>query len=311
MDGQSKEQVFERAQNIIRDKACREDTLYVFSLYHSGDTMKLAAYAHHLKEFYSQPRIAFVSLQKNSVVKDMFDAVDEIITISEEEREILELTSQQHVCMYGENWIVGSSKNMLLSHFPGPEGVYGTDVSKVFPNACEAYKSMILQIPYFYDAADVSSDFVDAYDEILAERYKNSILLAPFAYSIPSPEPYFWEDLARWLKEEGYDVYTNVSQSEQEIDGTMRLCEDLRTTFNLCRYFSAIISTRSGFSDFMAFQPEVLHIVFSPEENMMRFHDIAAYGRSEKIYNINWNMRDPMPEQEMLERVEDILEEYA
>ena len=303
----SKKEVFDLARQIIDEKAACEDTLYVFSLYHSGDTMKLAAYAHHLKEFYDQTRIAFVSTQVNSPMWQMFDYIDEVVPLNEEEREILELSSQYHTHMYGENWIMGSSRNMLLSHFPGPGGIHGTDITKTFPNACEAYKSMILQIPYFYEAADVADSFRDPFDDALADEYARAILLAPNTYSIPSPEPECWEFLAFKLMDEGYEVYTNAFGEEPVIEGTKRFDFNMRDTFNLSRYFRAVISARSGLSDFLAFQPEMLHIVLNPEEQIMRFHDIACFGKSKKIMNINWNMEDPMPYPTLLEEIEETL----
>ena len=301
--------IFDDAQRIIKEKATRKDTLYIFSLYHSGDTMKLAPYAHHLKRFYEQERIAFVLVQKSAYLAEMFDAIDEIIPLSEEEREILELTSQQHMYMYGENWIIGSSKNMLLSHFPGPKGIHGTDECYTFPNACEAYKSMILQIPYFYEAADVADAFKDPFNDDLADRYARSILLAPNTYSIPSPEVEFWEYLAFQLVKNGYEVYTNAFGEEPVIEGTQRFDCGMRDAFNLSRYFRAVITARSGFSDFLAFQPDALHIVFSPEEKIMKFHDISCYGKSQRIHNINWEMEDPVSFPVLYEEVERILAE--
>ena len=301
--------IFDDAQKIITEKATRKDTLYIFSLYHSGDTMKLAPYVHHLKRFYEPDRIAFVLVQKSAYLTEMFEAIDEILPLTEEEREILELASQQHMCMYGENWIVGSSKNMLLSHFPGPEGVHGTDTRLTFPNACEAYKSMILQIPYFYEAADVADSFKEPFDDDLADQYARSILLAPNTYSIPSPDMEFWEFLAYKLIDAGYEVYTNAFGDEPVIEGTLRFDYGMRDTYNLSRYFRGVITARSGFSDFLAFQPEVLHIVLSPEEKIMRFHDISCYGKSKRIHNINWEMEDPVSYSVLYEEVERILAE--
>ena len=182
---------------------------------------------------------------------------------------------------------------MLLSHFPGPNGLNGTDRTKTFPNACEAYKAMFLQIPYFYPAADVSPSFLDDYDSTQADLYHNSILLVPRSYSLPSPDEDFWEFLTEALCEKGgYDVYTNVSPAEKEVKGTLRLEKSIRETFNLSRYFRAVISTRCGFSDHLAFQPDARHIVLSPEERLMEFNDIAAYGKSDQIVNIDFGMME-------------------
>ncbi len=307
----SKNEVLKKASEIIQKKTSDKDTLYVFSLYHSGDAMKLVAYAHHLKRFYPQDKIVFITEQQKSDMWKMFDVVDGVEALEKEEREILELASQQHCLMYGENWIIGSCKNMLLSHFPGPEGVYGTDTAFTFPNACEAYKSMLLQIPYFYPAADVCATYLDDYDDDLADEYAKSILLAPTTYSIPSPEVDFWEYLAYRLQEKGFDVYTNAYGEEKEIEGTKRFSYGMKDTFNRSRYFYSVISARSGLSDFLAFQPEMLHIVLSPEENMMNFHDISCYGKSERIKNINWNMEDPLPYPVLWEQIEELLMENS
>ncbi len=100
-----RKQVLDFAGQIIGYKANRPDTLYIFSLYQGGDTLKLAAYSHHLKAFYPQQRIAIVCLQKHSVVAEMFDHIDEVIPMDAKEKDILEMASQDHSYMYGPNWI--------------------------------------------------------------------------------------------------------------------------------------------------------------------------------------------------------------
>ena len=224
-------------------------------------------------------------MEHSTFVSEMFECFEECIVINKEERDLLEMVSQAHMCMSGPNYIIGNLRSLVMTEFPGTEGVFKADRKKAFPNACESYKSMVLQIPYFYPAADVSEGFTDPFDEGLKEKYENSILLAPVANSLPGPDIEFWEGLAEELNKLGYIVYTNVKSGEFEITGTIRLETSIREIFNLSRYFHCVISSRSGLCDTLAFQKEAAHIVISPEVGTMEFNDIRIYEKNDKVFN--------------------------
>ena len=87
------------------------------------------------------------------------------------------------------------------------------------------------------------------------------------------------------------DVYTNVAGNEMPLDGTKRLQVSLQDTFCICSYCRGLISYRSGFTDVMAFNHKVRHVVINPGEAELEYNDITIFG-SNRVLNVVYDDRD-------------------
>lgn len=88
------------------------------------------------------------------------------------------------------------------------------------------------------------------------------------------------------MENSGFQVYTNVYGDEKEIPGTERLEVSIREAFQIVRYSAGVVSYRSGFSDILAFQPELPHVVINPDAHIMSFDDCSVLGNAKKLLNL-------------------------
>ncbi|WP_019153825.1 Rossmann-fold NAD(P)-binding domain-containing protein [Robertmurraya massiliosenegalensis] len=80
-----------------------------------------------------------------------------------------------------------------------------------------------------------------------------TVILAPYANSIPQIKWEFWANLAKKLKNENYIVCTNCgSKEEGPIDGTIPLYFDFREAVAVTEKAGYVIAYRSGFCDIIA-----------------------------------------------------------
>lgn len=79
----------------------------------------------------------------------------------------------------------------------------------------------------------------------------NFIILAPEAITCEKLPLNFWNNLAQNLKELGFDLYVNITNSKNIIEGCKHSDLNLQEIFYLAQKAKAIISLRSGLSEFL------------------------------------------------------------
>lgn len=78
----------------------------------------------------------------------------------------------------------------------------------------------------------------------------NTVILSPFAKSLPQIHMKFWEELAKELTIQGYQVFTNCNGStEIPVRGTSYMPISLEEASNILEYAGYFIGIRSGFAD--------------------------------------------------------------
>lgn len=77
-----------------------------------------------------------------------------------------------------------------------------------------------------------------------------TVILAPYATTLADMPTSFWENIAKWLLDRGFDVCTNCgSPDEREVNGTKRLFFPLNIAPQLIERAGYFIGIRSGFCD--------------------------------------------------------------
>lgn len=258
-------------RKIVQAIASDPNTLYVFCPWGSGDTLAVAAYLSHIRDYRKPGSLALVCKKNQADIAEMFDSIDRQISISGDECDCIAIASYLYLMNYGPNYIIGNLG--LFNHLS-------------FPHRLMPFKLFVLQVPENASPDKVSDRFYDPYNEALASEWKNHIILAPYAVAFPLLPTAFWEALARALAEKGYEVYTNVYREEAVINGTKRLEVSIREVFQLARYSAGMITYRSGFSDIMALQPDLKHVVINPDERTMSYDDCSVLGNAKELLNL-------------------------
>ena len=104
------------------------------------------------------------------------------------------------------------------------------------------------------------------------------------------------------MVENGFQVYTNVYGQEEEVPGTKPLKVTIREAYQIAQYSAGVVSYRSGFSDILALQPELHHVVINPDDRAMRFDDCSVLGNAKKLLNVVY---DPDAEEELIRQIVD------
>ncbi len=270
---------------IIFSIAKNPSVYYVFCPWGSGDTLTVAAYLHYIREYRSVQRLTLVCKKNQTDIADMFDAIDDCIAIGADECDAITIASCLSLATYGPNYMVGNLSLIRKASLP----------HRLLP-----YKLFVLQVPENAVPEKVSEKFFTPYDTTLAEEWKNQVLLAPYAVAFPLLPDSFWEKLVQALNDAGFQVVTNVYGEEKPITGSERLEVSVREAFQLARYAAGVISYRSGFSDILALQPELPHVVVNPDTHTMSFDDCSVLGDAKKLLNLVY---DEAQEDELINRI--------
>lgn len=264
----------EEGRQIIREIAADPDKLYLFFFGANGDVLAAASLMAHVKKLHGFARAALVCLGKHRDFAEMFEAFDEAIIVPKSTSEKIWSCAKSYEDMYGENYILGNIH--LLDK-----------IWALYDNRLDPFKLAILQIPQYCQPARVSPDFITTPVEELKAKWNKCILLAPYANTFGRYPDKFWELLVKELKDKGYQIYCNVFGTENEIKGTIRFEASFREAFAMSMGADGVISNRSGFSDVIALNLDVKHVVINPTESRAKYEDIGIYG-SKKIVNLVW-----------------------
>ncbi len=258
-------------KNITRDK----NKLYFLFSYQNGDIIAAASLMESAKRVYGYGQGVFVCLRRHRDIAKMFDAFDEVIEVSTTEMNDIRCVGSQFGYMWGENYILGNKKHLHRCFM-------------IYDNFLDTFKLAIMQIPEKCKPSKLSDKIFTKSKEELKKIYGRSVLIAPYANSFANFPVEFWELIIRELKIKGYNVLCNLFGEEKELPGTVRLEKGLAETLEISYGCAGIISNRSGFSDLIAFNYDVPHVVIYPSEKMASFWDISIYG-SDKTYKAVWN----------------------
>jgi len=112
----------------------------------------------------------------------------------------------------------------------------------------------------------------------------NSVIIAPFANSIPLINNRFWEQLVASLKLDGYKVFTNCGTLEEvPIKGSERIFYEFEEAVAISEYAGTVISYRSGFCEIIA-RSKCKKIVIYPDHIKGHSSLRVLFGMEDQIY---------------------------
>lgn len=253
---------------LLHEIVKNTDSFFVFASGGLGDTLAVASFTSHIRRNYGAKRLILVCKKGYGDIARMFDAIDGCICMERKQLALIYGCG----CQYGQNYIIGYVPEGAVYHYK---------------RRTELYLRHILQLPVDSEPDKVSRRFLIHIDDATKRKWSKAVILAPHANTFqPLPE-YFWEMLAEELRKNGYAVYTNTAGEEPTVQGTERISLSLREMFTICFYCRGLISYRSGFSDIMALNKKIRHLIINPGKWEAEYNDVSAYG-SERIINLLW-----------------------
>lgn len=260
----------------------RRDTFYILCPYGIGDTLYVASLVESFKRYRSlSERVCLIIKRGHDQIPDWFDAVDEKI-VSDELVKMLDV-----FCILTGTWELN---NFLYGHFrKSTEGEFSPEFSECEANTLpQKYRKLVFHLPV---DCMLEEPKIAPQEELLGEligKYnfgERTVILMPHAYSIELVSAGFWEEIARLLRDLGYEVFTNVKDdSELPVRGTTRLCADMATMAALCERCRLVIALRSGICDMLYYTDTRLIVING--EDLIRQWNTENKNERRHIYSI-------------------------
>ncbi|MBQ7286716.1 MAG: hypothetical protein IJW73_03040 [Candidatus Gastranaerophilales bacterium] len=195
-------------------------------------------------------------LEKNSSKNPLFVALDDyhkdIIEIFFPKANYincnnLKITTTDNSFTYGKNrFFICFSKK----HFEKTECAIQSNASHYYTEIKDTLGLTNENEPTISYEKEVDDNLIKKLN-VIKLNLDNFILLAPEAKSCKELPISFWKNLAEKLKEKGYDVYLNIINSNNKINGLKSTKLNLKEIFYLAKKARAIVSLRSGLSEFL------------------------------------------------------------
>jgi hypothetical protein len=256
-----KYKVGEQLYNTLRTKR-PSDTDIIISPMQLGDTVWLSAYA----EAYRQKnncRLLYVVKKSQERIPHMYEAVDMVLGIEPVEMEALslfivrnKLWNSNHILYANHhgNVIVGADGYAISMNIDEYENIEAERCSLLGLDEV-ALPSMMKKTP-------------NLYDEAMAKKFANSVMLMPSANSCKAIDISFWTKLAEYIKEDkGYKVFTNYNglDCEMMISGTEPVSSTFDELCEMSKYIDMFIGLRSGICDYLAACGARLAVIYSQD----------------------------------------------
>ena len=104
--------------------------------------------------------------------------------------------------------------------------------------------------PQVFDDADLEQELINKLNKINL-NLNNFVILAPEAMTCTELPKVFWIKLVQELHREKYDIYLNITNKANNFPGCKTLDLSYREIYFLARQAKAVISLRSGLSEFL------------------------------------------------------------
>ena len=179
-----------------------------------------------------------------------------------------------------EQWHVGIANN-----FRGAHGLNYADLfeTQVFPEVERSDR--------IYPVSSQGS--IENYELVLKKG--KSVVIFPYADSLPMPGPLYWIRLVRQLKKKGYVVATYVPGDEQAIEGSIGITCKLSGLVSLVEYAGFFVSVRNGLTDIMS-HANCRKMILYPETGTVteihgtvrEFWSLIGFGYTEDVEEYEW-----------------------
>lgn len=258
-----------------------------------GDTVFIATLAKEYKKTHNISTLIIVAKKRQAEAAKLFEGVDETIGLDDNE-------------MLGLRYYFTISRKFFENHIhyghipcdirweePGmfyhiPPGFGGMPLMDV-------WTQRIFKLPQKPELSEIMlSDEDIPYEN--EQKFRNTVLIAPAAFTNKGIPESFWEKLVREIKNKGYEVYCNSGglSYDKVIKGSTELVLGTKELVCNSLFFKHIIAVRSGFTDLVSKTNApltVLHLGGNKEmplrvELGSRGDDVRDLGRQEDIFPV-------------------------
>ncbi len=216
-----------------------------------GDTVFIATLSSAYKSVHNIDKLIIVAKKRQAEAAEWFEGVDSAVGLSDYEMWCLRYYFTISRKFYLNGIRYGHIPCIIDLDYPEtffhiPPGFGGESLIRI-------WESRILDLPYNSSTCDITVPEDYKVDENV-EKYRDSILIAPAAFTNTGIPDSFWEKLVNSLKQRGFMVYCNSGglYYDKVISGSVELVLRTRELILSAEYFRHIIGVRSGFTDLVS-----------------------------------------------------------
>lgn len=143
-----------------------------------------------------------------------------------------------------------------------------------------------------------------------------TVILSPYANSLPSLPMEFWTKLAKKLKILGYDVCTNsAGPAEKVIPHTERVCFPLENLIRGVETAGFVIGLRSGFCDVIS-SANCKKIILYPDKacgfvKAINFYGLKNMELTKDVIEMEYDWNDPLYEDKVIQKINECEREVS
>lgn len=254
-----------------------KSTTYLFVLPHIGDMCYALAYLGILKEKNNLEHITILATASNSKVCRLYTKTyNDILILSE--RNILSLYEILRDTKRFKNHLF----KRIIDSNPIPLDYTYFKLPSVNANNMTKYIAYEL-------SSDILPEFPKADIDNVKFKYfgqnRKSVIISPYAFTIGNINLDFFEKIAYFFLELGYDVYTNVVGSQSVIVGTSELRCGLDEIIYYADNSDFFIGMRSGIMD-LIISCKCCIIAFFADYKYEGFYSLHGWGCNNKLMEV-------------------------
>ena len=237
---------------FVQGVSDEDDVFFVLCPFGIGDTLFACSL---MKEYMTKNNISKACMIIKQSHKTILDWYPDLGYIVVPEDDIVFL---KDVSIRNRIWKLS---NYLYGHFRVNNGQF-QEIFYREEDLVTKYKKLVFGLD---EKCELTRPLMPASDGFDAERFgvdDKTVILMPYASSVPLLPKEFFEIITKYLIGAGYNVATNVFKpGELPINNTKAICEDVATTIKLCERAYAVVSLRSGLCDALAFSKAKLFVI--------------------------------------------------
>lgn len=233
---------------------------------HIGDIIYTLGFLKSFRQNKSGNQICVITTKKWMDLLELYpDSYDSIIIIHHWKLKLLLLLKHYQLGQF----LVKKVNDVTIVD-PGNDFVLGYEYARKYPKMnlkdCIKYGSLELSDNAVYELPQIKR--IDCY------KATNPILLCPYATVTREIDKTIYEEIASEYAAKGYQLYTNVVNNQQKINGTQALTSSLKSIVEKGDEFSCIIGLRSGILDLLAFSNCPIIAIYPYQDPMIDFFDL-------------------------------------
>lgn len=293
-----------KGKTLLKEIISDDKYYYVLIDKGIGDTVIVALYSYFFEKKYNK-KICFVVPKGHLDVMKRFNYVKKTIGLTREEL---------------DNIVLYISK---INKYETKDYCYAFFKMKISQNSrrnwssskwnkklimVERYKEFVFGIDKNFKQCKIAESSCNK--ELLKKYDINSktIIINPYANTVTALRISFWENLVLKLNNNGYNVYTNISnpQKEQVIKGTKSLNVTLDEIYNISSAIKAFIALRSGICEYLALNNINLVVINKNDKNYEGFDNVNTFSTKKTVKNVYVNKKK---ESVLISEILDLLKE--